>query len=161
MKKNNNNKPRGLWRENLARILQIKDTPQKISLGFGLGIFLGIFPGSGPIGAVVLATLFRINRLSSLAGSLLTNTWLSLATIPIAIKIGSGLLGLHWQKVANDWTLFLRDFHWANILKLSLLKMALAPILGLIIIGLTAGIIGYLSLISTFLIIKKIRRVKQ
>lgn len=158
MKKNNEPKPRGLWREKLDRLLQIHDTPQKISLGFGLGIFLGIFPGSGPIAAVVLAALLKINRLSSLAGSLLTNTWLSLVTIPIAIKIGSGLLGLKWQKVANDWALFLDDFHWSNILNLPLLQMALAPVLGLIIIGLTAGIIGYLSLIATFSIIKKIRR---
>ena len=158
MKKNDNNKPRGLWRENLARILQIKDTPQKISLGFGLGVFLGIMPGSGPIAAIVLATLFRINRLSSLAGSLLTNTWLSLVTIPIAIKIGSVLLGLSWQQVSTDWVVFLRDFHWSNLFKISLLKMALAPIFGLIIIGLAAGIIGYLTLITTFFILKKIRR---
>jgi uncharacterized protein (DUF2062 family) len=159
MKKNSLTKPRGFWnRETLKRILQINDTPQKISLGFGLGVFLGIFPGTGPIAAVVLASALKINRLSSLAGSLLTNTWLSLVSIPIAIKTGSWILGLSWQKTAQDWAVFLRDFHWKNLLQLSILKMAIAPVLGLILVGLAAGIAGYLVILSILLIFKESRK---
>lgn len=35
------------------KLFRINDTPQKIAQGFGLGVFLGILPGTGPIAAAV------------------------------------------------------------------------------------------------------------
>ena len=75
------------------KLVGIKDSPQKIALGFGLGVFCGILPGTGPMASVVLAFVFRVNKVAALAGSLLTNTWLSLVTFVLAVKIGSMVTG--------------------------------------------------------------------
>ena len=74
------NKIREYLRLILAKLFNINDTPHKIALGLGLGVFAGILPGTGPIAAIFLALAFRANRASALLGSLLTNTWLSLVT---------------------------------------------------------------------------------
>ena len=63
------------------KLFKINDTPQKIALGFGLGVFAGIFPGTGPVAAILLAYVFRANRASALFGSLFTNTWLNSVSI--------------------------------------------------------------------------------
>ncbi|MBU1727661.1 MAG: DUF2062 domain-containing protein, partial [Candidatus Omnitrophica bacterium] len=101
------------------KLFRINDSPQKIALGLGLGVFLGILPGTGPIASLSLAFVFRINRASALLGSLLTNTWLSFVTFILAIKIGSFMLKLNWQETYSQYSEFLKSFHWADLFKLS------------------------------------------
>jgi uncharacterized protein (DUF2062 family) len=84
------------------KLFKINDSPQRIALGLGLGVFLGIIPGTGPLAALFLALLFRVNRASALLGSLLTNTWLSIVTFLLAIKVGSFIMRLNWQSVYAD-----------------------------------------------------------
>lgn len=133
------------------KLVKINDTPQKISLGFGLGVFLGIFPGTGPIAALFLALIFRVNRASALIGSLLTNTWLSFVTFLAALKIGSLILHVDWREVHQGSVNFLKNFSWLNLFKLSALKIMLPLILGYILIGFCLGILAYL--ISLILIL--------
>jgi uncharacterized protein len=76
------------------KLFRIHDTPQRIALGFGLGVFTGILPGAGPIAAIFLALLFHANRASALLGSLITNTWLSVLTFSLSVRIGLGIMGL-------------------------------------------------------------------
>jgi len=68
------NKFRGFFQLLYLKLIKINDTPQKIAFGFGLGVFSGIFPGTGPLAALFLALILRANRASALLGSLLTNT---------------------------------------------------------------------------------------
>lgn len=136
------------------KIVRINDTPQKISLGLGLGIFLGILPGTGPVAALFFAWLLRLNQASALIGSLLTNTWLSIVTFLLSIKVGSVIMGLDWQQVYKNWQLFIKDFHWINLLKLSLIKIILPVIVGYFIISLCLGLLTYLI---TLIILTKIR----
>lgn len=46
------------FRSIYLKLFQINDTPQRIALGVGLGVFTGIIPGAGPIAALFLAMLF-------------------------------------------------------------------------------------------------------
>jgi uncharacterized protein (DUF2062 family) len=138
----------------LSSILKINDSRQKIALGFGLGVFSGIFPGTGPLVAVFLAFILRANYVSALLGSLLTNTWLSIVTFLLAIKVGAVIIGVNWQDVQRQWSLFLNHFQWVNLIKLSVLKLVLPVFLGYLLIACIAGALSYLAI----LIILKFKR---
>lgn len=137
-----------------TKLFRINDTPQRVALGFGLGVGAGILPGTGPVVAIFLALVLRANRAAALIGCLATNTWLSFLTFVLAIKVGSVLLGLKWQQVVSDWNIFLKDFHWLNLFKLSILKMALPAIIGFFVIAICLGALVYLITIIVILRLK-------
>ncbi len=126
------------------KLVKINDTPQRIALGLGLGVTLGIIPGTGPLAALFLAFILKVNRASALLGSLLTNTWLSFVTFALAIKSGSLVLGLTLEEVYQDWNSFLIDFHWVELFKVSILKLILPVLLGYIIVAFCLGFAVYL-----------------
>jgi uncharacterized protein (DUF2062 family) len=129
------------------KIFRINDAPQKIALGLGLGVFLGIIPGTGPLAALFLAFAFRVNRAAALLGSLLTNTWLSIVAFLLSVKIGSWVMRVSWQEVRLSWYLFLREFKWSFLLKLSALKIILPVIVGYFIVAFCAGLMVYLIML--------------
>jgi len=136
------------------KLFNINDTPQRIALGAGLGVFTGIIPGTGPIAALFLAMFFHVNRAAALLGSLLTNTWLSLVTFFLSIKIGSAIFGMNWRDVYNNWVLFFKDFHWVRLLELSIFQIILPVILGYSIVAFCLGLLVYLI---TLIALKKVR----
>ncbi len=135
-----------------AKLFKINDSPQKIALGVGLGVFSGLMPGSGPAAALFLAFVFRANRAAALLVSIFTNTWLSVVTFILAIKIGSMVLNRHWQEVYQKAQGLIYDFHWVKFFKLSFLEVVLPVMIGYLIIGLCLGLVSYLVVL---LIIKK------
>ncbi len=138
-----------------AKLFKINDTPQRIALGFGLGIFTGIFPGSGPLAALFLALIFRVNRAAALCASLLTNTWLSVVTFLLAIKAGSAIFKISWQGLQNDWSALLSHFSWQNIFQASILRIILPVVAGYLCVSLCLGVIAY---VAVLIVIKRVRR---
>jgi len=126
------------------QLFKIDDGAQRIALGFGLGIFLGILPGTGPIAALFCALFLRVNRAATLIGALITNTWLSIVTFLLAIKIGSAITGMDWQLIRDQLTALTKTFSWASIFKLSALEIMLPLALGYAIIGFSLGFMAYL-----------------
>jgi uncharacterized protein (DUF2062 family) len=141
----------------LKNLFHINDTPEKIALGFGLGVFAGIMPGTGPIASLFLAFIFRANRASALIGSLITNTWLSFATFILAVKTGSWLMEISWQDVRASWDIFIKNFSWQALFKLSVLKTILPVMLGYIVVAFCLGVAAYLAA----LIVLRIARGKK
>ena len=139
------------------KIFRINDSPQRIALGFGLGVFLGILPGTGPLASLVLATFLCVNRASALLGSVLTNTWLSFVTFLLSIRIGSFFLGLEWQRVKTGWEGLITNFSWRSLLKISNLEIILPVALGYLVIGLVSGALAYLMVIIVLAFRKKKR----
>jgi len=131
-------------KQTFIKLFNIDDTPQKISLGFAIGVFLGIIPGTGPVAAFVAASVFRINRASALIGSLITNTWISVITFLLAIKIGAAIMSVSLNAAYDDWLKFLSDFRWINLLRLSFLKLTLPVILGYLLIAFFLALTVYL-----------------
>jgi len=136
------------------KLFHINDTPLRIALGAGLGVFAGIIPGTGPIAALFLAMLFRVNRAAALLGSLLTNTWLSLVTFFLSIEVGSAILRINWQDAYNNWILFFKDFRWMKLFKLSIFKLILPVMLGYFIV---AFFLGFLVYLTTLIVLKKFK----
>ncbi len=135
-----------------AELFHINDSAQKIALGVGLGVFSGLMPGTGPAAALFLALIFRANRAAALLGSIFTNTWLSLVTFVLAIKLGSVILNLRWQEVFQKARSLTHNFHWVKFSRFSFYEVLLPIITGYIIIGLFLGAVSYLII---FLIIRK------
>ena len=135
-----------------TKFFKINDSAQKIALGVGLGVFAGLFPGTGPAAALFLAFIFRANRAAALLGGLLTNTWLSVVTFILAIKVGSAILKMNWQAVQQQAQGLLKNFGWAKFFKLSFLEVLLPVAVGYLVIGLVLGVLSYCL---TLLIIRR------
>jgi uncharacterized protein (DUF2062 family) len=129
------------------KVFHANDTPQRVALGFGIGVFSGIMPGTGPLAALFIATVLRANKASALAASLLTNTWISIAVFIISVKIGAGLMGLNWQTVHSSWKTAMINFHLLSLFKLSILKLFLPVILGYAILAFICSLLAYFTLL--------------
>jgi uncharacterized protein len=143
------------------KMFRINDTPQRVALGFGLGVFVGILPGTGPLAALLLAALFRINKAAALLGSILTNTWLSLITIVLSIKIGASIMGLEWRQVYNTWQQILKNFHWNHLLNTSILQLMLPVLTGYLILSFCLAVAVYSGALIILLILKRRRYESQ
>jgi uncharacterized protein (DUF2062 family) len=142
------------------KILLIDDTPQKIAAGFGLGVCLGIFPGTGAVAAVFLAWLFKFNRISAILGSLLVNTWLSIVIFFLALKVGAFMTGRPWQEVYRHCGMLLGNLKWAQLLKASYLQLILPLALGYLLVSATAGMLVYIMVLPLAIFIKKRRKLR-
>jgi uncharacterized protein (DUF2062 family) len=133
------------------KLFRINDSPQRIAIGFGLGVFVGVMPAMGPLLALCLAFIFRVNRASALLGSLLTNTWLSIVIFAMSVKLGSFLTGANSANVIAAWHAVIKDFKWAKLADLAVNNLIAPVMLGYILISALAGLITYLA---AFLILK-------
>lgn len=150
-----------LFKNLYSKIFKIDDSPQKIAAGFGLGIFTGIIPGIGPLAALFLAFIFHANRASALAGSLLTNTWISFLTFILAIRISSVILKINWEETHSKLSAFLSDFKWNNLFDASFFKIIFTTFIGYIVIALLAGIAGYIIVLIALEIRAYLKRRRQ
>lgn len=118
------------------KLFRTNDGPHKIALGFGLGAFVGAMPGIGPVVALFLAFLFRVNRASALLGSVLFNTWLSFIALLLAIKVGALVMGRNYQEIQVAWTGIFKDFKWEKLFDVSVYDVLLPIGVGYLIISL-------------------------
>ena len=125
------------------KLFRIDDSPQKVALGFGLGVFLGVMPGMGPIAALAVSILIKANRIAALAGSILTNTWLSIPVFFLAVKIGSAITGVSYEMIRDSWSSLMGNFGWNRLIHLSLNDVLIPVIAGYAITSLCIGAIAY------------------
>lgn len=129
------------------KLFRINDSPERVAFGLGLGVFFGIMPGMGPLAALFTAVILKANRAAALFGSLLTNTWLSVPTFMIAVKAGSAATGTSFDYLHDQWHIFLKDFRWGALLKVSVYKVFFPVLVGYMVVGLTVGAAAYLAAI--------------
>lgn len=134
-----------LLKVKIQALSRLNDSIQRICLGLGLGVTLGIIPGTGPFAAIALALLLRLNSISALIASIVSNTWLSFIALPLAIKLGAKILSLNQTELYQDWLSVIKDFCWLSLAKLSIYKLLFPILLGYLVLGLGLGITVYLS----------------
>ncbi len=137
------------------KLVLVDDTPHRIALGAGIGIFTGVLPGVGPLAALALAFLLRANRAAALMVSLFTNTWFTLITLVASIKIGAFVLGNDWNQIYSEWKFFLKHFQFFKLFESSILKILLPVILGYIILALIGAVVVYLLIRVVFYMQKR------
>jgi len=133
------------------KLFRIDDSPQKIALGFGLGVFLGVMPGVGPIAALVIAVLIKANRVAALLGSILTNTWLSVPVFFLAVRTGSAVTGVSYESIKDAWSSLMGNFGWDKLIHVSLNNVLIPVIAGYALVSLCIGAAAYAA---AFLIAK-------
>ena len=152
MKKEKNKKLAKIIGWLYQKFFKINDSPQKIALGLGLGVFAGTFPGAGPAASLFLAFIFRVNRASALIGSLLTNTSVSIVTFLLAIKLGAVVFGINWQEIQSNGGSLIKNFSWIKLFKFSSLGIILPLLSGYLAVSFCLG--AFVYLISLALILK-------
>ena len=148
-------KVKQFFRKIFEQLVTINDSPQKIAVGFGLGVFLGILPGTGPVAAVALSFLLRVNRAAAFAGSLLTNTWLSVVCFLLAIKLGAQLTGVEWIELRETYLTLWHDFHFSQLMDVTFWKIMKPLLVGFSVCGLLAGIFAYLLALFVLMIYRR------
>lgn len=137
------------------KLLRIDDSPHRVALGLGVGVFLGIMPGLGFISALIFAGVFRLNKLATLLGVFLTNTWLSVVTFLLSIRLGSAIMDMHWEDVHKSWLAVGRGFNWRLLFEVSFLRILLPVALGYLVISLVFGFVTYIIALFWLLLLRK------
>jgi len=84
-----------LGRLNFRGILHLDDEPHKIAGGIALGVFIGFSPfyGAHMVLAVLLAFLFRLNKVAAIAGTWVVLPWFVPFVLSFAYLLGRFLMG--------------------------------------------------------------------
>lgn len=133
----------------------INDEPHKVAGGAALGIFLGIIPGEGVLSTLVLASLFRLNRLAATAGVLAVNMWSTVLILPPAAFVGAIIFGENFESLENT---FRNNYHlgWRFFIsKAIFFDLTLPLIVGFILVA-GAISLGFYFIIYSLLKKKRI-----
>lgn len=136
-------------RSALQALLRIQDSPHRIALAFGIGVFIAFFPilGIHTALALGLAFLFRLSRVAILAGAWTNNPWTLGPMFMAGTALGCALLGVSTESLGLiDWSLRGHAFYealWEG------LRPLLVPfLLGNTALGALGGLLSYLLLRS-------------
>ena len=132
---------RGIFRA----ILHLQDTPHRIALAFGLGVFIAFSPllGIHTGLALGLAFLFRLSRVAILAGAWINNPWTLAPMFMAGTALGCGILGVAPESLDQvQWSLKGRAFYVA--LWEGLRPLLLPFVIGNTILGVIGGGLSYL-----------------
>jgi uncharacterized protein (DUF2062 family) len=144
------------FRRVVQLLLHVEETPHRTALAFGIGIFIAfspnlVLPFSFPFlfihmgVALLIAFLFRLNRLAILVGTYLNNPW-TLAPMYLAgTTLGCMLLGVSTDGLeAIDWELHGQAF-LENLFK-NLRPYVWSFMVGNMILGIACALVGYVVL---------------
>lgn len=128
-------------------LLQLQDTPHRIALAFGIGIWIAFSPllGLHTLMALGIAFGFRLSRAALLLGAYINNPW-TIAPMYIAgTALGCALLGVSTAGLESiEW-----DHHGPTFYRelLAHLRPYLWPyVVGNTILGVLGGVAGYFAL---------------
>jgi hypothetical protein len=137
----------GRLRRRVRELLQLDDTPHRIALAFGIGVWLGFSPilGLHTILALLVGLLFRLNRAALLVGVYVNNPWTLAPVYMAGTALGCVIFGVPSEGLANiDWSLHGRAFYRALG---ETLRPYLWPFLvGSTLLGTAAALVGYVVL---------------
>jgi uncharacterized protein len=137
----------GWLRRTVGQLLQVDDTPHRIALAFGIGVWLAFFPilGIHTILGLLIAFLFRLNRAAILVGIYISNPWTLAPLYMAGTIVGCEILGVSSAELTNvDWHLHGRAFYRA--LFENLRPYVWPFVVGNTVLGIAGGLFGYIVL---------------
>jgi uncharacterized protein (DUF2062 family) len=123
----------------VEQLLHTHDTPKRTAVAFGLGVFLGFSPflGLHAILGLVLAFLFRLNRVAVLIGVYSNLPWILPPYYTLTTLGGAWMLGIDIEPAAlKDAIRAFETVSWGD---LRTLAHALAPLAWAYTAGSTIG----------------------
>jgi uncharacterized protein (DUF2062 family) len=134
-------------RRTVRALLQMHDTPNRIALAFGIGVFLAFSPllGLHTLLALLIAHLFRLNRAAMLVGVYVNNPWTLVPLFMAGTVLGCEIFGVSTEGLAAiDFRLHGAAFYRTLI---EGLRPYLWPfVVGNTLLGVAGGVVGYVLL---------------
>lgn len=131
----------------LKLLLHVEDTPHRIALAFGIGIWIAFFPiwGIHTAMALVIAFALRLSRAAMVLGAYVNNPWTAPALYTGGTVLGCWLLGVPVEGFGDlDWSL--KGWAFFDSL-LETLRPYLWPfVVGNTIVGVAGGGLAYFVL---------------
>jgi uncharacterized protein len=131
----------------LRALVQVEDTPTRLALAFGIGVFIAFFPilGIHTGMALLLAVLFRLNKVAILAGAWTNNPWTLAPMFVTGTLLGCALLGVPADGLHGvDWSLHGKAFYEAMFE--SLRPLVLPFLVGNLVLGVLGGAVAFVVL---------------
>jgi len=138
------------WRQLLARLralLHLDDPPQRIALALAVGVFISCTPllGLQTLLAIVVATVFRLNRAATVTGVWINLPWFAPVVYGAALTLGGWILP-DPGGVRDAWLAYFlsRPFglRWQDFMVL-LQELSAALLVGTTLVGLGAALVTY------------------
>ncbi len=121
----------------------VDEPPAHVAFSFAIGVFLGILPFTGVLAAIAISFWLKLNKPAAVLGSAVTNTWLGLITLGLAVKIGAFICRLDWVDLNAHFQSIIKDFTWSKLNDAQLLKIILAVGVGYIVISLILAAVSF------------------
>ena len=128
-------------------LLHVEDSPSRVALAFGLGVFIAFFPvlGIHTVMALLLALVLRLNKVAILAGAWTNNPWTLGPMFTAGTLVGCVLLGASPASLSDiDWALGGRPFYAS--LAAALRPLLLPFVIGNLVLGAAAAAASFLVL---------------
>jgi uncharacterized protein (DUF2062 family) len=127
-------------KQQFKNIMSLDSHPGHISAGFAVGVFISFtppIPGFHTALALIIAFVFRLNKLTCLTGSWINSPITVVPSMILSYKLGKWLLGCHGTSELN-----IRNLDW-DTLKGIMLHHSKPLLLGCSIIGFVAAVAAY------------------
>lgn len=136
-------------RERFRLLLTLKDKPNHIAASFSVGVFIGMSPllGVHTVLGLIVASLFKLNRLVTIIGVYITNPWTIVPIYTFGTWIGMKLLGVRGIITKIEWT----SLSCSNFLE-ELRELFVPFIAGTFFLGIVSSVIAY---IFTYWLLKR------
>jgi uncharacterized protein (DUF2062 family) len=138
------------WRHLLARLralLHLDDPPQRIALALAVGVFISCTPllGLQTILAIVVATVFRLNRAATVTGVWVNLPWFTPVVYGAALAVG-GLILPDPGGIRDAWLTYFMSrplgLRWQDLMTV-LEELSTALLVGTTVVGLAAAMVTY------------------
>lgn len=128
-------------KDKIKLILSVKDTPHRISMAFALGIFIGMSPffGVHTVLGLLVAYVFRLNKLATIVGVYVTNPWTIIPIYTFSTWVGGKCLGVEELLPGVDW----RNITF-SVLMNDLSPLLIPFLVGTFLIGTLASAVAYI-----------------
>lgn len=153
------------WKNGMAKkkysfksIIFEKGSPKKIAISFAVGVFLGFSPlyGIQILMSLLVSFIFRLNKIVTIAGSLVTNPWTVIPVYTANAFIGMFLLGRSFHSLPN---LSMSDLTDLSELLSKLGSLMLPITIGGLLLGIIGAVAGYF--IVYFIMMKRKRTLAE
>ncbi|NWG12589.1 MAG: DUF2062 domain-containing protein [Acidobacteria bacterium] len=108
------------WAKGFLRsLVSLDDTPERIALGFAVGVFFAFSPllGMHTFLGLLVAFVFGLNRVAVLVGVFINNPWTLVPIYGLAVYLGGLLVGFPPSASMPDleWSTVLQSRFWAEL----------------------------------------------
>ena len=148
-----------LARKYILLIIRSKDTPHHIALGVAIGLFCGVaIPLGQMLLAILLAFIFKANKIFAVAATFISNPYTSPIIYPIFCYIGSKIIGIDLSiaEINKFVTDLIWSFNWSNLCNMGV-DLLICYLIGGTLVGIVLGIVGYFVTYRVAMVHRKLK----